>query len=57
MRGASNGTREKELSEQIVSLLQQVEVAVASGKGQVERISTPRTKTYQWKPRSGVAKG
>jgi transposase InsO family protein len=27
------------------------------GKDRVERISTPRTKTYPWGPRSGVAKG
>jgi putative transposase len=27
------------------------------GKDWVERISTPRTKTYPWGPRSGVAKG
>jgi hypothetical protein len=39
----------------ITALLQRAGWRV--GKDRVERISTPRTKTYPWGPRSGVAKG
>lgn len=58
MRGALNGTRKKNTPEQIVSLLRQVEVAVASGKmtAQASKEAAITEQTYyRWRKEYGGA--